>query len=587
MRLFWIKIGLLTIFCLILGIDNSLADEFLRKSIIKKDKILAGRVIIEGKVIVERGATLYIEPGTQIFFKNLDEDGDGLSETSIWVYGNIIAKGESGKRILFTSYEKEKKWGDWREIQINHCKGFVFEYVDIQYSEYGLHIHFSEGEVRNSLFRYNNDCTRLGNSKILFKNNLFEKNLGKALNFTNCNITFEENVVRNNREGVFVFEKSGTPKINNNNIYDNFKNVKTGDFFKEELILGSNYLYPAGNIEGKIRVDYLPEPLYGILPKDKDAYKVFTIKTDGYVDGTGIIKEKKLYFPSFDGNIYEFHLEKEETKRFYIDDFSDSVPIISDNRLFYQNWAGKIGAIDLLTEKKIFQISHEKSLKDDHRNPSPLLWANRGIFLSPGGSLIIIDTKELKEIYKTRLEGEFRGTPLLFEERLYITSTDGVVYLLHLKDLSINKIILEESFYSSPVVYKDYILIVGKKGNVFFLDRELNVVKKIELNASFRYQSPVLLKDKLYIFSLDGKIISFDDRGILSITKIDEIFTGTPAIYKDFLVVPSFYGNLYFYKEGKAIKIENLGEMQFSPFVYGDIIIVGSRSNRVYGIKIW
>lgn len=587
MRLPLIKISLLTIFCLFYS-NFVFADELLKNVTIKTDKVLTGRVIIEGKVVVEKSAVLYIKPGTQIFFQNLDSDGDGISETSLWIYGNIIAKGDKNNKILFTSYEKEKRWGDWKEIQINHVKGFIFEYVDLQYSEYGLHIHFSEGEIKNSIFRYNNDCTRLGNSKILFKNNLFEKNSGKALNFTNCNIVFEENVVRDNREGVFVFEKTGNVNIRNNNIYNNFKNIKTGDFFKEQLILGENYIYPPNNIEGNVKVTGLKEPIYGILPDEKSSYISFAIETNGFVDGSAIISEEKLYFPSFDGNIYEYDLKKHFLRKFNVGDFIDAVPVVFKDKLFYQNWSGEIGYFDLTSGSKKVITHFDNTLKDDHRNPSPVKTDDKIIFLSPGGSLVVVDIIELKQIFRTKLDCEFRASPLIKDNFLYINSTNGDVYKLSLDNFNVTKNSLDDSFYATPILFENSIVLTGKEGKIFFLDDNLNLKKLIDLKSSFRYQSPLAYKDSLFFFSLDGKIYQVKKNFEIFLKKeIKDIFTATPITYKDFLVIPSFYGNLYFYREDKLFMVSNLGELQFSPISFGDIIIVGSRANRVYGIKIW
>jgi len=441
--------------------------------------------------------------------------------------------------------------------------------------------------VKNSIFRFNNDCTRLGNSKIVFINNLFEKNTGKALNFTSCDITFEENVVRENREGIFVFEKKGNPIIKNNNIYNNFKNIKTGDFFKEELVLEENFIYPPDSIEGKIKVKFSKEPYFGILPDDKDAYLIFSVKTDGFVDGKGLLKDDKFYVPSFDGNIYEIDLKRLDLRKFHMGDFSDSSPIIYQNRLFYQCWNGKIAAIDLEKAEKIFEASFDKSLKDDHRNPSPVIYGTKLVFLSPGGSLVIVDAENLKELYRAKLDGEFRATPLIYLDSIYIPSTDGSIYRLNPESFKISQVLVDASFYASPVMYKDKIVLVDKMGKIFFLNDNMDVFKIIHTDRAFRYQSPSYYRNNLIIASLDGYLTEFNDEKIISQRRYEDIFTSTAVIYKDFAVLTSFYGHIYFVNKDKLIKVKDLGEIQFMPTLYKDIIITGSRANRVYGVKIW
>jgi len=59
--------------------------EYLGDQAINGDTTWSGRIVIRGQVAVQAGATLTLEPGTEVAFRKLDTNGDGLGESQLLV----------------------------------------------------------------------------------------------------------------------------------------------------------------------------------------------------------------------------------------------------------------------------------------------------------------------------------------------------------------------------------------------------------------------------------------------------------------------------------------------------------------------
>ncbi len=250
--------------------------------LIETDTVWNGSIVIDGSVRVSKGATLTILPGTEISFVRRDKDADGFGDGTIIIEGQIIAIGNPSEPIIFRSAESNPRPGDWLEIRADFAKKALFRYCEFRESAYTLHAHFTKGRIENCTIRYNVDGCRLGESQFIIRNNLFEKNDGKAINFRNSTVEITHNIIRNNDTGIFIFETNRSLKIEDNNIYDNINNVRLGDFFTGDVRLQSNwwgstdskeireYVYDS-RIDPEIGTVYLTPAMQGIKPSGPQA----------------------------------------------------------------------------------------------------------------------------------------------------------------------------------------------------------------------------------------------------------------------------------------------------------------------------
>ena len=127
-----------------------------RAGILRNNTVWTGTVKVSGRLLVKRGVTLKIDPGTVVKFVPAKQDDTGLAQCGMLVRGTIIADGLPGARIRFTSAAQRPRPGDWGEIQIIKSKGSSFTDCDFRYGGWGLHIHHTKIKI--------SDCTFMRNS---------------------------------------------------------------------------------------------------------------------------------------------------------------------------------------------------------------------------------------------------------------------------------------------------------------------------------------------------------------------------------------------------------------------------------------
>jgi len=248
-------------------------ETVVNKGIIKKDTTWRGRVIVTGDVMVDKGVTLTIEPGTEVRFRRIDEkspenlfgiESPYYPEAELIVRGRLIAKGKPGREIIFTSDAIDARAKDWGAINFLGSEGNEVEYARILCAYNGVHAHGSSVTVRHCQFVKNGvgisfkaeqevkDAPWYGKrSHLVITDNIFARNKG-GIGFRNSDAEISYNEIRDNKffgiwakedvkavvehneitgniKGVFLYQTRGLV-IRNNNIYDNRRyNVACAD----------------------------------------------------------------------------------------------------------------------------------------------------------------------------------------------------------------------------------------------------------------------------------------------------------------------------------------------------------------------
>ena len=187
------------------------------------DETWRGEVRVVGSVVVPRGITLSIEPGTVVRFARIDVDGDGIGDSELYVEGSLVAEGAPGRPIVFTSAEKEPSPRDWKYLFVNLSRRTVLSRCVSEYAFSGVQIHFSRATVTNCLFRRCVDGLRFSTAEGVFSRNRMTENVyGVRYEERGSTAVLEGNDITGNRVGVFcVMESTGKATIRNNRIHGN------------------------------------------------------------------------------------------------------------------------------------------------------------------------------------------------------------------------------------------------------------------------------------------------------------------------------------------------------------------------------
>lgn len=190
---------------------------------IRHDETWSGEVRIRGSVVVRKGATLTILPGTVVRFERIDVDGDGIGDSELYVEGELVAKGTADRPILFTSAERDPAPRDWKYLFINLSRRAVLEHCVSEYAFSGVQIHFSRASVSRCAFRRNVDGLRFSTAEGEFTRNVMTGNVyGVRYEERGSKVLLSRNDITGNKVGIFcVTESPGRIAIRENRIHGN------------------------------------------------------------------------------------------------------------------------------------------------------------------------------------------------------------------------------------------------------------------------------------------------------------------------------------------------------------------------------
>jgi len=119
----------------------------------------SGTILIKGDVNVAKNSQLNIAAGTRVLFAaNSDQlkDGDDKTRCELNIRGILVARGQSTRKIVFTSAAPAPRMGDWYGIQLLYSEANnILENCQVEYAHNGITIKNSQGQIANSEFRYN------------------------------------------------------------------------------------------------------------------------------------------------------------------------------------------------------------------------------------------------------------------------------------------------------------------------------------------------------------------------------------------------------------------------------------------------
>ena len=197
---------LFLLFFILVSEGFAASTNLLRDMVIRTDTTWTGLIVIEGVIVVGRGATLTIKPGTQISFKKIDRNLDGIGDAEIRVLGRILAQGTNTAPILFHSAEAKPAPLDWSYLLIFTSGDHnIIEFCRFEDGFSGLQVQFSTATVSDSWFRNNNDGIRFGRAKLSITHNSFTHN-SIGIRFTRMEgpADIKNNVISNNKVGIFL-----------------------------------------------------------------------------------------------------------------------------------------------------------------------------------------------------------------------------------------------------------------------------------------------------------------------------------------------------------------------------------------------
>lgn len=211
------------------------------------DHFWSGHVRIVGDVVFGKDSSLTIQPGTIIAFSEPEPGTDLFREhphfpgSELIVKGRIVAEGTPDAPINFIAGSPEETSNRWGGVNIMQSPDARFSYCFFEGADSALHIQESKVLVTESWFRSNLVGLRFHSTDIVAERNSFVKN-DTAIRFHFGSPVIRDNLIKDNRKGLFITSHPENFLISENRFENNFEyQVVLGEEVNEEIPLPGNW----------------------------------------------------------------------------------------------------------------------------------------------------------------------------------------------------------------------------------------------------------------------------------------------------------------------------------------------------------
>ncbi len=208
------------------------------------DTVWQGRIEVNGVIRIPEESRLLILPGTTVTFNKKDTNNDGIGENGLLIQGVLIAKGTRERPIIFRSAEQHRGIGDWDSINIMNSDGVqnLIEFCQIEDAYRGLHFHFSNVAIHDSVVRNNYRGVQFQESAVeMTDNHVYGSKSG--VQGRDSQVFFTGNVLYRNYTGANFLRSAVFAKGNvvMNNIKEGMRFREGAPQTEENLINGNRY----------------------------------------------------------------------------------------------------------------------------------------------------------------------------------------------------------------------------------------------------------------------------------------------------------------------------------------------------------
>lgn len=576
------------------------------KVLLQTDNLWRGEIVVDGEVTVAQGVTLTLAPGTRVRFIRKDQDRDGLGDATIIVKGRLIASGTEQQPIQFRSAESKPVPGDWLEIRSDFAQELRFDWCEFRDSAYTLHAHFTRGHLKNSHIHSNIDGCRLGRSQFLVQYNLIEGNSGKGINFRDSEVTLVDNIIRDNRAGIFLFEKPGKSIIARNNLYRNGLNLQLGDFFTNDVSIKGNWWGSADpeqidrgiydqlddNELGRVQTEAASAWLHDAGVRYSAQFlRQWKVPTGGFVDSSPILVDKNIVFASWDGSLRAVDVDGKILWLADTGDVIDGGLLAVDDKIYLQNWSRQFYSVDQATGEVQLLYHYPSSPADDHRQAG--LEKTEEHILLPGwnGMLYAFNRTDMTLDWQYDAGMPLRAVPLVVAGRIYQPSGNSTLSVLDSRGEFMSMQKFEAPLLTSPFGLAEKILQLDKAGTLTAMNLEGSILWRTNLNQACFYSTPLVAAHSLFVATAAGDLWKLDPSNgqVIWNRSLGKSIYAPPVSSSAGLLIGDNSGILHLidFDSGRTLAVHEVeGAIQSQVLVTGNRLYFGSRDQNLHALQI-
>lgn len=577
-----------------------------RGELLTADTVWSGRVLIDGSVKIAKNATLTITPGTEVAFVRRDDDGDGLGDGTLIVEGRLVAAGTRLAPIVFRSAAPDPQPGDWLELRVDFSREVLLSFCEIRDSAYTLHAHFTRGTVEDCTIRHNFDGSRLGQATFAFRRNLIEHNRGKGINFRNSQVTIEQNIIRHNEAGIFLFENDRPVLIRDNNFYDNLDNLRLGDFYAGDVTIGKNWWGTADPVAanatifdkkrdpgiGTVTIAVAPGWIPGTGPRDTLALQpAWTLATEGYLDADPVVAGDLLYLAGWDGRLRAVAPDGREVWQRDLGQTLDSAPLLDGDLVIVQGWERQVVALDRATGRERWRFVYPSSPADDHRQGGLLAVGELVLVPAWNGTLYALEAATGTPRWQVACGQPLRARPAFDGSRIYQPAGDGKLTALTTAGEVLWRRDLAVPLLSEPVLVPGGVAVLTRAGLLAAFAVDGRELWRRDLAETCYYGAPVPVEGALFVPTAVGALwkIANNNGAVIWRAATSGPVYATPLVSAGRVYLGDNAGTLQVFGAESAALLAShkAGDaIQSRPLLWAGRLLFASRDHRLHALAV-
>jgi len=196
-------------------------------AMIEGESVWSGEVLVKSPVLVGKGATLRILPGTKVVF---DLPQEAAKAPWVLVEGAISVEGEKGRKALFTSASGKAGEEGQDMFSVQKAARASFSHAVFEHAGWAVHLHETGGAAFTGCeFRSNYGGVRFKSDGLAMTGNLFTENTIGVRAINSASPRFTGNTFRGNLTGIFLREGVEGALVKGNDFDDVEYDIKLGE----------------------------------------------------------------------------------------------------------------------------------------------------------------------------------------------------------------------------------------------------------------------------------------------------------------------------------------------------------------------
>ncbi|WP_339024275.1 PQQ-binding-like beta-propeller repeat protein [Spiroplasma endosymbiont of Agriotes lineatus] len=309
------------------------------------------------------------------------------------------------------------------------------------------------------------------------------------------------------------------------------------------------------------------------------------IKTGGHVFSSGVVFNNKLYFGSWDKNVYEYDPTTDQQKIVIkANSVVQSSGVVFNNKLYFGSHDNNVYEYDPATGQQKIVIITNGTVPS-----SGLIFDNKLYFGSGDSNVYEYDpaTGQQKIVIKANKNNWVHSSGLVFNNKIYFGSHDNNVYEYDPATGQQMVIITTKgAIFASGIILNNKLYFGSFDHNVYEYDPTTGQQKTVIKTEEGIWSSGVIFNNKLYFGSIDHKVYEYNPatgQQKVVITTNGEI-KSSGVVFNNKLYFGSGDHNVYEYSATgqQKIVIRTNNWVDSSGVVFNNKLYIGSGDGNVY-----